>query len=170
MRPRPAPSAARIATSVCRDDARAINSAATFAHAINSTNPTAPCNSSSGRPMNPNIPSRNDCIRTVHGFPWSSLAGGKLLGKLRGDGIHLALRLLHGDAGLEPGGRQQESRRPAKLKMIQRNRRHIIAVFVGDAKIGRQHADDGGVLPVHQHFPVQGCLSRRRTAASIDDG
>ena len=35
-----------MATSVRRDEARAISSAATFAQAISSTNPTAPCNSS----------------------------------------------------------------------------------------------------------------------------
>jgi hypothetical protein len=54
MRPRPAPRAARIATSVWRDAARANSSAATLAQAINNTNPTAACSSNSGRFITPN--------------------------------------------------------------------------------------------------------------------
>ena len=42
MRPRPAPSAVRTAISVSRDDARTSSRFATFAHAMSSTNPTAP--------------------------------------------------------------------------------------------------------------------------------
>ena len=47
MRLRPAPSAARIAISRRRIVARASNKFATFAHAISSTQPTAPSNTSS---------------------------------------------------------------------------------------------------------------------------
>ena len=42
IRPRPAPSAARTASSLARPVARAISRFATFAHAINNTRPTAP--------------------------------------------------------------------------------------------------------------------------------
>ena len=50
MRLRPAPSARRIATSRCRALARASRRFATFAHAMSSTNPTAPRMTSSARP------------------------------------------------------------------------------------------------------------------------
>ena len=39
-------------------------------------------------------------------------------GKLMSEGVHLTLRLPHGDAWFQLRGYRQESRRAAKLKMI----------------------------------------------------
>ena len=47
-RVRPAPNAVRTAISFCRSAVRASNMWATFAHAISSTNPTAPSSISNG--------------------------------------------------------------------------------------------------------------------------
>ena len=51
--PRSAPSAVRIATSFCRDAARASSRFATFTHAMSSTSPTAPSSTSSAGRMFP---------------------------------------------------------------------------------------------------------------------
>ena len=58
-RPRVAPTARRTDSSFCRPDARARSSVATFAHAISSTNPTAPSSTSSGVRTSPTSDSRS---------------------------------------------------------------------------------------------------------------
>ena len=64
MRERLAPSAARTATSVCRDDARASSNPATFAQAISNTKATTPCSIHSGCRIHPNSASRIGSTRT----------------------------------------------------------------------------------------------------------
>ena len=53
IRPQPAPSAARIASSCCRPSARTSSRFATLAHAINSTMPTVPISTHSVLPTSP---------------------------------------------------------------------------------------------------------------------
>ena len=78
-RPRPAPSARRIAVSRRRDVARASSRFDTFAHAISSTRPTAPTSTSSAGFVSPTTASCTPASRTrqplfVSGYAASSCA------------------------------------------------------------------------------------------------
>ena len=55
IRPQPAPSAARIASSCWRASARTSNRLATFAQAINKTSPRVPITTHSAVPMSPTM-------------------------------------------------------------------------------------------------------------------
>ena len=105
-RPRPAPSAARIASSCWRASARTSNRLATFAQAIKRTSPSVAITTHSAVPMSPTMScfsgrARPEASvlkhRAIHSWirrprvqPDSQHAG------------HIGVRLLHGDAGFEP--------------------------------------------------------------------
>jgi hypothetical protein len=89
----------------------------------------------------------------------------KLAGKLTGDGVHLTPRLPYRNARLQFGGHGQESCRPAKLKMIQRNRRKIVAILVCEPKVRGHHADDRSTFAIDQNLPAQDVF---RAAESAD--
>ena len=97
MRARRAPMAVRMAISLRREKVRARRRFATLAHAMRRTKATAPSIiRSAGRTLPTVLFAQrvNDCAPSL-------VLGGIGLLEMLGDGIHLCLCLLEGDAGLE---------------------------------------------------------------------
>ena len=103
MRPRAAPSAARIAISRWRPVARTSSRLATFAQAISSTKPTAPSSTSS----DVGASSRRDVADRLRrrSCPSVRAPSGTCARKSCADAPSRALRLLQRDAGLQPAQR-----------------------------------------------------------------
>src|SRR5438552_2760428 len=150
-RERLAPSASRSAISFCRTAARARRRFATFAHAIRSTNPTAPSSTSNAGRMSPTTSSCSGLTtvlmrRLVLGYCWARRAAIV---------FHLRLSLLKGDAGFHPRD-DFEVMISARLrffagkcnwhpKLVLR----VVAAWHINAR--RHHADDGVTFAIQVH-------------------
>ena len=107
MRQRLPPMAARTASSRSRAEARTSSRLATFAHAISSTNTTAPISATScGRTS----ATRSSCIGSMRRFMFDGLLDREAAAQIRRQPIELRLRLLERHAGLQLADDPQRTR------------------------------------------------------------
>ena len=162
MRPRLAPSARRIVVSRRRDVARASSRFETFAHAISSTNPTAPASSHQRR-----LGASHDRLvgaRQPHAPAVVRLWIGRF--ELRGDRVHFRLGRAERGAALQSADDNHEA-------AVARHAAHVVLdgcphlhVVHRKAKSRRHHADDDVRTTLHHHRRGRRCRGRRRTAVA----
>ena len=142
-----APSALRTASSFCRVMPRASSRLATLTHAMSRMKPTAPRRS------------QRVCFRSLGRKSFLSgstkdapalVALGIGLGDVGGDGVHVGLRLLDGDAGFEAAHGEQPVKVVVDLLGLE-DQRHGQLALAAIVEAGREDADDGVGLAVHAH-------------------
>ena len=142
-RQRPAPSADRIANSFCRDSARASSRLARLAHAISSTNATAPCSTNSAVRM---PPTRSSCSPSSR-MPVPGLARHVRvaieLTPLLQHALDVCVGLRHADAVFQPADEVQEvSAAVARIGGVERQGQPDLRLRVVDVVPRRHDADD----------------------------
>ena len=170
MRAPLAPSASRTLISRCRLMARSSSRLATFTHAMSSTKATAPSRISSvGRRLpTTDFEQRPDADAHV------LVLVRELRRQAGGDHLGLGLRLLDGDAGLQPpdrapaaiAARLHDRARALRPLVVERGRDPHLGRLRLDRKpeSGRHHADDGEARVVEVDGASDHARRRRRTA------
>ena len=164
MRPVPAPSAARIASSCCRDSARTSSRLATLAQAISSTTPIVAHQDPEHVPdvADEVVLEGHDVRREARLFEHLDVAARErreLRQRDRDQPRHLGVRLRDRRARLQPGdGRVAEvaEEHLAAIEAIGRDQRHAA---IEEAERVRQHADDLARAAVdHQRLADDGVV------------
>ena len=160
-RPRPAPAAARRASSFCLPTPATSSRLATFAQPMSRTKPTVPTRKVSTRSVPPNSASCNGHHARTH-LPRLLAAG---FFQLSADGGRFGRCRIGGDARFQPADRRhppcmrnlpEVARRP-EGDVLDPGRQHESA---------RHHAEDDARLAIDADRPADGVRGARRTAAA----
>ena len=167
IRPRPAPSAARTASSCCRPSALTSNRFATLVQAISITTPMVPITTHSTLPT---LPMTSCFERTNRGrdFPRLLIKVRSETSDLRRPGVlpdrqhplHVRIRLRDGNPRLEPGDSLETETSQVLLVAVKGERRNHIEIGIHQLESLRHDADDFPRLRIDRNAaPDHGSVS-----------